>query len=378
VTTRVERLQKQAATSDGVIGLSGGLPATELIPDEDLARGFRAAVRDPDRSWQYGWCEGDAALRRWVAGELRRRGADVEADDVIITAGAQQALALASAELFIPGTRIACGATSYAAALQLFRLRDAEPVAHDSRACPADLAYLMPGVATPTGVDGVPDPGRALDGQRALIVDEAYSALRFDGRVAPPLCARARHRIWHVGTVSKILCPGLRVGWLVPPRARTDAVRARKQAADLQTGSLAQAVLARALERLDLEAHLARLRAAYARRAAILVEALRRHAPYWTFAEPEGGFAVFVETPGHGDDTELLATAVAEGVSFDPGHLFRTHPEADDVLRFRLCFSSAPEADLEEGVRRLAAVWDRVARQAQASLSLRLGSGTRR
>lgn len=365
MTSRLERLQKQAATDEGVIGLSGGLPATELIPDDELAAGMRAALRDRDRSWQYGWSEGDVALRRWVADELRRRGADVNADDVVITAGAQQALALATAELFVPGTRVACGPVSYAAALQLFRLRDAALVAHDSRACPASVAYLMPGVATPGGTEGVPDPSRALDGERPLIVDEAYSLLRFDGKVAPPLCARARHRVWHVGTVSKILCPGLRIGWLVPPRGRLDAVHQRKSAADLQTGSLAQAVLAHALGRLDLESHVARLRTAYQRRASILVDAIRRHAPYWRFAEPEGGFAVFVETPGHGDDTELLARAIAAGVSFDPGRLFRAHPDTDDVLRFRLCFSSAPEGELAEGVRRLAAVWDRAATRQQ-------------
>lgn len=362
---RIEQLQKQAAARDGVIGLAGGLPAIDLIPDEELARGLRAALRDPTRTWQYGWCEGDAALRRWVAAGLRARGADVLDDDVIITAGAQQALALATAELLPPGTRIGCGATSYAAALQLFRLREAELVVHDSHACPADVAYLMPGVATPVGIDGVPDRDHALHGVRPLIVDEAYAALRFDGHVAPPLLAAARGRVWHVGTVSKILCPGLRVGWLVPPRASTEAVRARKQANDLQTGSLAQAVLAHALATMDLDAHVARLRTAYARRAAILVEALRRHAPGWQFAEPEGGFAIFVETPGHGDDTELLAAAIAGGVSFDPGRMFRAAPDADEVLRFRVCFSSAPEDELALGVRRLAAVWERVARRAR-------------
>jgi 2-aminoadipate transaminase len=166
--------------------------------------------------------------------------------------------------------------------------------------------------------------------------------------------------------VSKVLCPGLRVGWLVPPRAHLDAVRARKQAVDLQTGSLAQAVLTHALEHLDLDAHLAHLRAAYARRASILVEALYRHAPGWRFDEPAGGFAVFVETPGCGDDTDLLARAIDGGVTFDPGRMFRTAPDADDVLRFRLCVSSAPEAELGEGVRRLAAVWERCATRARA------------
>ena len=120
-------LQKLAAARDGVIGLSGDQGRGRPIPDDELAAGFLAAVREPDTLWQYGWCEGQDALRRWVADGLRRRGAEVAADDVVITAGAQQALALATAELCAPGTRVATGPTSYAAALQLFRLRESIP-----------------------------------------------------------------------------------------------------------------------------------------------------------------------------------------------------------------------------------------------------------
>jgi 2-aminoadipate transaminase len=363
---RLDRLQKLAAARQDVIGLSGGLPATSLIPDEELVGGFRAAVREPDAVWQYGWCEGDAALRRWIASDLRRRGAAVDEEDVVITAGAQQALALATAELCDGGTRVAVDETSYAAALDLLRLRGAALVTAERERARADVRYVMPGVATPTGVEGVPDPDAALAGEARVIVDEAYVQLRFDGRVAAPLVARDRERVWHVGTVSKVLCPGLRVGWLVPPRDRVAAVRDRKQATDLQTGSLAQIVLSRALERLDLDAHVEHLRAAYAARAGAMLDALRRHAPSWSYAEPEGGFAIFVETPARGDEVALLRAAIGAGVSFDPGRLFRAEPDADDRIRFRLCFSSAPIDQIGEGVRRLAAIWEHWARDAAA------------
>jgi 2-aminoadipate transaminase len=361
VTAPVDRLHKLAARDRGVIGLSGGLPAQELVPDAELAAGFRSALHaDRGAMWQYGWCEGDAVLRQWVASGLRARGAAVADDDVIITAGAQQALALATAELLAAGTPIVTGPTSYAAALDLMRLRGAELVVDAAAAAPDAVRYVMPGVATPTGVDGVPDPEAAIAGGGPLIVDEAYALLRFDGRLWPPLAAWARERVWHVGTVSKILCPGLRIGWLVPPRARLAAVSERKQAVDLQTGSLAQAVLAHALDRLDLDAHVARLRGAYLARCSRLVDALHRHAPSWRFAEPAGGFAVFVDTGIRGDEVALLGDAIDAGVSFDPGHLFRAEP--DGVIRFRLCFSSAPVDQLGEGVRRLAAVVERFAR----------------
>ena len=348
----VERMQKLAAARPGVIALAGGLPASDLLPADGLAAAFARAVRAPEIALQYGWCEGLPELRRWVAARLTARGASVGEDDVVITAGAQQALSLASAEILGEGQRVHVGAASYPAALELFRLRGAHPVA-DGRS--ADALYLMPGVANPTATCGVPDPEAVLADGRPLLVDEAYAELRFDGRVSPLLLAGGRDRVWHVGTVSKTLCPGLRVGWLVPPPDRRDAVLARKQATDLQAGSLAQAVLARFLVDVDYDAHVATIREAYARRARRMVDALARHAPSWRFHAPEGGFSIFVETGVRGDDTALLASAIDAGVSFDPGHLFRT--VADDRVAFRLSFSYASEDELDEGVARLARVW---------------------
>jgi 2-aminoadipate transaminase len=345
----VEELQKEAAETPGVIALGGGLPDSDLLPADALAAAFLRAVREPTVALQYGWCEGLPDLRAWIAGRLTARGARVTADDVVITAGAQQALALASAELLDGDAprRVHVGPLSYPAALDLFRLRGADVV--DDLG--ADVLYLMPGVANPTGDDGVPDPAVPLATGRPLIVDEAYTELRFDGALPAPLLAAGRDRVWHVGTISKTICPGLRVGWLVPPPAARDAVLARKQATDLQAASLSQAVLARYLAAGDHDAHLARVRAAYARRADALLTALRRHAPAWTFAEPAGGFSVFVDTGLVGDDVGFLATAIEHGVSIDPGHTFAAAPDAR--LRLRLSFSYAPTDQLAEGVARL-------------------------
>jgi 2-aminoadipate transaminase len=343
-----EQLQKEAAGDPGVIPLAGGLPDSELLPADALAAAFLRALRRPDVSLQYGWSEGLPQLRRWVAERLTRRGAAVTADDVIITAGAQQALALASAELLAgDGHRVNVGPLSYPAALDLFRLRGATVVDGDD----ADIHYVMPGVANPTGDDGAPDPARALATGRPLIADEAYTELRFDGAAPSPLLAAARDRVWHVGTISKTICPGLRVGWLVPPPAARDAVLARKQATDLQAASLSQAVLATYLAAGDHDAHLVRIRSAYAARAERVVATLRRHASSWSFREPAGGFSIFVDTGERGDDVAFLATAIEHGVSVDPGHCFAAVP--DDRLRFRLSFSYAPVEQLADGVARL-------------------------
>lgn len=362
-----EQQHRRAARWDGLIRLAGGLPAIELVPAIELADGFARAIGDPDASWQYGWPEGHVALRTWIAAQMRARGESVTADDVIITAGAQQALALATAELCTSGARVAVGEASYPAALDVFRLCGAVPIERG----PCELSYVMAGVRNPTGADGAPSVAQALASGRPVIVDEAYARLRFDGRTPTRALDRAREQVWLVGTVSKVLCPGLRIGWLVPPRRHVAPVLARKQASDLQTGSLVQAVLASALERLDVDAHAARLRIAYQARAARMLDALVRYVPSWTYGEPEGGFSVYVTTPEPGDENALLAAAIAAGVSFDPGHLFRAAPSTDQPMRFRLCYSAVPENEIAEGVRRLAAAWCAHVRAADRDRSVR-------
>ncbi|HEY2509279.1 MAG TPA: PLP-dependent aminotransferase family protein [Polyangiaceae bacterium] len=348
---RIDRLQRASANAPSSIGLAGGLPAPELFPRAGFAQAFLDAVRVPAcPALQYGWPEGDEGLRAWVAARLRNRGVPVAAEDVLITNGAQEAISIA-AELLVPrGAGVAVDGYTYPAALELFRARGATPRrALDGCAC----AYVMPGVANPGG-SALPLERRAalLACGIPLIADEAYTELRFDGRIERPLLADARDRVWHVGTLSKTLCPGLRVGWLVPPRTGLpDAIDA-KHRRDLQAGSLSQEVARIFLLRDDFDARLSLARAFYRRRAERLLRALRRRFGSWTIHEPVGGFSVLVETDLAGDDAQLLATATAHGVSFDPGQMFRAAP-ASGSIALRVCFSTVPTAFLDDGAERL-------------------------
>lgn len=350
MTTRVEELQRRASARPGVISLAGGLPADELLPRAALARASAATLGGPDGTepLQYGWPEGCPALRAWIADRLVARGAAVDADDVIITAGAQQALALIAGVL-PDHRRIVVDAETYPCAMSAFGF-----AGHDVVTEAGDVLYVIDGVSNPHGVDRVaPVRGSLLASGMPIIVDEAYVDLRFDGAIPRPLYADAPDRVWHVGTVSKVISPGLRVGWIVAPHDQHERLVAAKQAMDLQTCGLAQAALARLLAIAHYDGMVERARNLYSARAEVLTRALRRHVPSWRFAEPEGGFSVWVETDLEGDDADVLAAAVAAGVSFDPGRMFRPGGETWP-LAFRLSFSHAPIHALEDGIKRLA------------------------
>ena len=356
---RIDRLQRRAAADSSVISLAGGLPASSLFPSRALAASAsRVLRREGEQALQYAWPEGREGLRRWVAERLARRGAQVSAADVIITSGAQQAIAVA-AELTVPrGGRVAVDAESYPGALDLLRVRGAVLVEHASDAA---CRYLTPAVTNPRGRRMSPDArAAALEAARRgasfLIEDDAYADLCFDGDAGRPLLADAPGRVFHVGTFSKVLAPGLRIGWLIAPRAQREAALEQKRLQDLQSNSLTQAILDDFLGEDDFDARLARARRLYQRRATRLCAALRRHLPEWTFEAPVGGFSVWAEAPEEGDEPQLLETAARFQTGFDPGRMFVAHGGSRPI-GMRLAFSLEPSSRIEEAVRRLAAAW---------------------
>lgn len=357
---RIERLQRRSAKNEGVLSLAGGLPADELFPRQKLASAFLSVVGRPkSEALQYGWPEGSEALRRWIADRLCARGATVSPDEVIVTSGAQQAVAIAVELLGIDGRIVATEEETYPGALDLFRDRGARTVA----GMPEDAAciYVVAGASNPRGLPLSEIRRDALLASgRPLLVDEAYAELRFDGSVERPFLVDARDRTFHIGTFSKTLCPGLRVGWLVPPpHVLADALRMKRDL-DLQAGSMAQAIVEGYLALGDYDTRLARARRTYASRARRLVRALRKHLPGTRWVEPQGAFAVFVETElCVTDEAHALAIANAHGVSYDPGSMFRPGGEVEP-FGFRLCYSSRTGDELEEAVRRLARALDEV------------------
>ena len=358
---RIDAVQRRIAGRAEIITMAGGFPAAELFPREELTRAFEQSLSARgDPALQYGWPEGSGALRSWVAARLRARGAPIDASDVVITSGAQQAIAIASEILLARGDAVLVDEQTYPAALDLFRMRGAIPVC-DARDGRVRAHYVMPGVSNPRGTGQSPvGHARVLSRGLPFIADEAYAELRFRG-VERPLIADARDRAWHIGTFSKTLAPGLRVGYLIPPppdRARALEI---KRAADLQAPSMSQAVLEAFLRIDDFDARLAHARRFYEARAGLMATAIRRFLPSGHFATPEGGFSIFVETEATGDDAAFLALAAEEGVSFDPGSQFHTLL-VGARLSFRLCFSALDPGLYDEAIRRLARALARWAR----------------
>lgn len=342
----IESLQRACAARTDVIALAGGLPDPQLFPREAMRRAIDTVMAEPKLgALQYGWPEGDEKLRQWIG---RRVGA--RADDVIVTAGAQQAIALATS-IIQRGGVIGVAPTTYPAALELFASQGLAPSDSTSR---VDAFYLVPEIGNPEGLplgDGLAEIVRTSS--VPVIADDAYAELRFDG--ARTHVSHRFSRVWRIGTFAKTLCPGLRVGWLVPPPEHRALVLRLKHDADLQSNGLGQAVLAELLRTWDYDAHVDRARKVYAGRAEALAGALRRHLPTWTFREPEGGFSIFVDTNVIGNDVAFLAVASAHGASFDPGRMFRTR--ARDRIELRLCHCNVDGPVLEEGVKRLARAW---------------------
>ncbi len=371
-----ERLRGFGAPNGGggTISFAGGMPDSALFPTDAFRRVLNQVVRDEGEALlQYAPAGGYAPLRRYLAGYLLRFGVEARAEEILIVNGAQQGFNLIARTLVDPGDVVAIEQPTYTGALQGFRAAGARllPVDWDAagprpemfeRLCERQgpkLLYCQSSAHNPTGLSIEPETGRRLLAAAARyqvpIVEDGFDgSLHYGGRPATPLKAVDRAGIViHIGTFSKILFPGLRVGWLVAPRPLVERLQAAKQLADLHTSALVQAALHRFCERKLLERHVARVTTEYARRRALLLAALRRRMPPdVTWTEPHGGFSLMLTLPPGLAATALLPAALERGVAFTPGPAFFLDGGGEGMLR--LAFSSVAAGRIDEGVRRLA------------------------
>ncbi len=371
----VREILKVAEQPD-VLSFAGGLPAPELFPVEAIDEAHREALaRDGAAALQYSTTEGYLPLREWVADRYTQQGAPTAPDEILMTAGSQQGIDLATRVLVDPGGLVVTENPTYLAALQVFAANEARvmTVGSDAHGMKVDeleavlghskprAIYLVPSFQNPRGTTLSLERRRALVAlaQRyevPIIEDEPYVELRFRGEPLPSLASLDTEGVvLSLGTFSKTLAPGLRLGWVRAQGAVMRALVIAKQACDLHCASLTQRAVACLLERFDYGAHLARIREAYAQRCEAMLQALTENLPdgsSWT--RPDGGLFIWVELPDGLDAQALLTRAVEEKIAYVPGVPFFASAPRRNTLR--LNFSNRPPERIAEGMRRLGAV----------------------
>jgi len=355
-----------------VLSFAGGLPAPELFPAPELAQAFEAVLQNnPGAALQYGITEGFLPLREWVADRLRARGIAATAEGVVIVSGSQQGIDLVARVLLDPGATVLVENPSYIAALQAFSAYEVEVVAlpGDSSGLQTELLedavrehrpaliYVVPEFQNPRGTTLAAHRRQelasvALRHDIPVLEDDPYGALRFRGTPSTPIAALADGLTFHLGTFSKTLAPGLRLGWVHGPKALMRSITVAKQACDLHTATLTQHAVVELMKTFDYQAHLERIRAEYRRRCEAMLRALERTMPAGTrWSNPDGGLFVWLELPAGLRDDEVCREAIEHAVAAVPGSGFFVGPPQHGFLR--LNFSNQSVGNVELGMARL-------------------------
>ncbi len=368
----------------GIISFAGGFPDSAMFDVAGIQAAVNAALaQNPGAALQYGATEGHPPLREQLAAFMQSKGVQgVSADQLIVTTGSQQALDLLGKTLVDPGSKAIVEGPTFLATIQCFRLYGADLVSApiDGQGVDVDrleqliaehkprFVYVIPTFGNPSGaLLSLERRKRVLElavrTQTLIVEDDPYGDLYFDAPPPPSLLALSHEvpgsRDWlvHCGSLSKVLSPGLRVGWMVAPPDLLGKATMCKQFSDAHTSTFAQATAAEYLQAGHMPATLARVRQVYGQRAGVMVDALRRElGDAIDFVAPQGGLFVWARLTGAGgklaDGAALAQRAIEQGVAFVPGApFFCANP---DPSTLRLSFATVGEDKIREGVTRLA------------------------
>ncbi|WP_284424942.1 PLP-dependent aminotransferase family protein [Acidovorax sp. SUPP1855] len=367
----------------GIISFAGGFPDSAMFDVDGIREASnKALAEEPGAALQYGATEGYNALREQLAAFMGSKGArDVATDNLIVTTGSQQALDLLGKTLISPGDKVIVEGPTFLATIQCFRLYGAELISApvdgegvDTEALEKLIAehrpkfvYLIPTFGNPSGALLSLERRRkvlemAARHQTLIVEDDPYGDLYFGEAPPPSLLALSadvpgsRDLLVHCGSLSKVLSPGLRVGWLIAPAELLAKATMCKQFSDAHTSTFAQTTAAQYLKAGRMPATLAKVRAVYAERAQAMGDALRKElGDAIAFVQPQGGLFVWARLTGArgqvADGNVLAKKAIEQGVAFVPGTpFFCAQP---DHATLRLSFATADVDKIREGVARL-------------------------
>jgi 2-aminoadipate transaminase len=381
-SSAVRELLKLTEQPD-VISFAGGLPAPETFPVEEFTAAIKTVLASHGaQALQYATTEGYTPLREMIARHSTRYGINVEPENVLLTSGSQQALDLIGKVFINPGDHILVERPTYLGALQAWNAYQAEFVAADIdddgyvtasleakiRSGPKFI-YALPNFQNPSGIT------MSLQRRKLLIEladhygvpileDDPYGQLRYEGEHVAPIVhldsefrstdgIRYSGNVIYLSTFSKILAPGIRLGWIIAPAEVIQKLVQAKQGTDLHTSTLSQMAAYHVASGGFLNEHVKVIRAIYRERRDTMLAALDRDFPPGiTWTRPQGGLFLWLTLPASMDAAEVLKAAVAKRVAFVPGESFFTDGTGRNTAR--LNFSNATPAKIREGVARLA------------------------
>ena len=346
------------------ISFAGGLPDAALFPIEALRKAADTAMKEPS-ALQYSRSQGYGPLREKIALRYSEAGFATHAEEILITTGSQQAINLIAMSVLQKGVTVELPA--YLGALSAFRLAGVTVDGVELEADGVDMgsfirsvartkaAYLIPDFQNPTGVCYSAEKRDAVaaamtEAGALLIEDAAYSELYF-GRSMPAISAKMPGESFHLGSFSKILAPGLRVGWVRASEANIRHILAVKEALDLHTSSLDQRIIDAYWEANGLDGHITAIRRSYEAKKCAMAETLRALLPEFEFNEPQGGMFIYGRIPGV-DTKALVGRCMKEDVVFVPGSEF--YPDAGGTDEIRFNFTHTTTVRMQKGIRIIA------------------------
>jgi DNA-binding transcriptional MocR family regulator len=370
------RTMLKGSTQPGVINFAGGLPAPELFPVEELKE-VCARVLDKygQLSLQYSLSSGVQEMRELLAERASTGEYKCTPEEIQVTTGAQQALDMVGRVFIEPGGVVLTEEPTYLGAIQAFSFYRARFVSvktdrdgmliddleHKIKKHNPLFVYVVPDFQNPAGYswsnerrEALVDLARKYD--IPVVDDNPYSELRFTGEKLLSLKAIGGQHVIQLGTFSKLISPGLRIGWIAADPEIAALCERMKQAADLHSTTFTQFVICEFSRDSGLDRHIERIRAAYSKRRDTMIKALRENfndGTTWT--EPEGGLFLWVKLPEGKSANNLIARALENRVAYVPGMYFYSEVPDDTTLRINFC--NATEENIREGVRRLAKVF---------------------
>jgi 2-aminoadipate transaminase len=363
------------SSKPGVINFAGGLPAPELLPVEAIkAACIRALDKYGRDALQYSLTTGVPLLKQFIASRISTPKFEFSPDSIQITTGSQQGLDVIGRVFIEPGSVVLTEEPTYLGAIQAFSFYQAQFVSVKTDSfgvIPGDLEYkirefkpvfiyLVPDFQNPSGITMSTERRKAVielakKFDVPIIDDNPYGELRYTGDPVPSLKVLGGQHVIELGTFSKIISPGLRIGWIAADKEFIGFCERMKQACDLHSATFPQYVIYEFSKDGALENHIEVIKKAYGRRRDIMIDALRKEfndGTTWT--EPEGGLFLWVKLPDGLSASGLLPAALKNGLAYVPGKYFYSQVPDDSTLRINFC--NATEENIIEGIRRLAAV----------------------